>query len=75
MTLAEAFTLALVRERHEADLTQAHLAARAGLTASHVAHLEAGRRSPSFEVLGHLAAALGVPPWRLLWARKPRRKS
>ena len=46
--------------RTGAGLTQADLAGRAGLQANHLARLERGERSPTWETVLALAAALGV---------------
>jgi DNA-binding XRE family transcriptional regulator len=45
-----------------ANLTQAKLAAEAGITTTHVSHLERGvRLSCKIEVAEKMASALGVP--------------
>lgn len=46
--------------RGDLRLTQAELARRAFVSRSYIAWLETGRNMPSFEVLGHVADALGV---------------
>lgn len=46
--------------REAAGLTQTALAELAGLTRDGVAHLEQGRRKPSWETVQSLARALGV---------------
>lgn len=47
--------------RIRAKLTQAELAARAGLPQSHISRLESGKHSPSRATLEKIAAALGQP--------------
>lgn len=54
------FPTRLRAQRAESGLTQAELAARAGLQQAHVAHYEAGRRAPSLRNLCRLADALGI---------------
>ncbi|MNE13719.1 anaerobic benzoate catabolism transcriptional regulator [compost metagenome] len=51
--------------RTAADLSQEELAFRASMKRSYLSDLERGTRNPSVRV-GRLAAALGVPPSRLL---------
>ena len=50
---------AIKRFREEAGLSQAELAAKAGLTQSHVSRLEGYEHSPSHKTLQKLADALG----------------
>jgi transcriptional regulator with XRE-family HTH domain len=50
----------LKRMRVEAGLTQAALAARAGLASATIGHLETGKRSPAWETVQRLCNALGV---------------
>lgn len=58
-----------LRERRlEAGLTQAELAAAAGLNAATVSHLESGKTDPQPRSLKRLAAALGCRPADL-WAK------
>jgi transcriptional regulator with XRE-family HTH domain len=57
---SESFAGRLRELRIAAGLTQPALAAKAGLTKDGIAHLEQGRRSPSWETVLALAAALGV---------------
>ncbi|MFZ4165467.1 helix-turn-helix domain-containing protein [Brevundimonas sp. NPDC058933] len=52
--------------RTTADLSQEELAFRASMKRSYLSDLERGTRNPSVRALGRLAAALGVPPSRLL---------
>ena len=58
------FHLNLARIRRERGLTQEQLAEKAGVSASHLASLEAPNSSaaPSFKVQCSLAYALGVEP-------------
>jgi len=66
VTLLERFQAALPRERKKAGITQEALAQKAGLSLGYVAALEAGRRTPSFEVVERIAGALGIPSYRLV---------
>ncbi|WP_081738895.1 helix-turn-helix domain-containing protein [Mesorhizobium ciceri] len=59
------------RLRHEQDLTQEDLAARAELSSRYVGSIERARVSASVSVLGRLAAALNVDPCDLI--RQPRK--
>jgi ribosome-binding protein aMBF1 (putative translation factor) len=52
-------------ERVKAELTQAQLADKAGLTQSHVSRLENGEHSPSAVTIQKIAAALGIKPSQL----------
>jgi transcriptional regulator with XRE-family HTH domain len=56
----EAFGERLRELREAREWTQTELAEKAGLTRDGVAHLEQGRRKPSWETVLALAAALGV---------------
>lgn len=58
----------LRRLRAASGLTQRQLASKAGISTSHLAHVEAGRREPSLQVLRRLAEALHVWPGLLLAA-------
>lgn len=49
-----------------AGLSQEELAFRAGMKRSYLSDLERGTRNPTVQALGRIAAALGVPPARLL---------
>jgi transcriptional regulator with XRE-family HTH domain len=53
-----------LRERR--GLTQEDFAARCGISVSFASLLERGERSPSYETLLQVAAALGLPPSELL---------
>ena len=57
---AEFFAGRLRELRIREGLTQKALADKAGIALSEVGHLEAGRRSPSWETVIALADALGV---------------
>jgi transcriptional regulator with XRE-family HTH domain len=52
--------------RHKAKLSQQALAVKCEISVSHVASMEVGRRSPSVEMLGTLANAMGTTPKALL---------
>ncbi len=54
------FAARLRELRESAGLTQEALAIKAGLSRDGVAHLEQGRRSPSWKTVQALASALGV---------------
>lgn len=58
----------LRRLRDASGLTQEELASRAGISTSHLAHVEAGRREPSLAVLRRLSQTLSVWPGLLLAA-------
>jgi transcriptional regulator with XRE-family HTH domain len=57
--------------RHQAGLTLAELASRAGVGKSTLAQLESGRANPSVETLWAVAAALEVPFARLVDEQRP----
>lgn len=62
-------TVALVVRtlRRDRGLSQAALAAKAGVTDAYIAQLETGKKkNPSLDVLKRLAKALGVPVAELL---------
>jgi transcriptional regulator with XRE-family HTH domain len=57
----------VVRDRRkELGLRQRDLAGKTGLNISHIGEIENGKRSVNLETLFHIAAALEVPPSRLL---------
>ena len=60
--------LKALREAH--GMSQAALAARAGLTREYVNKLEAGRYDPTLGTLGALAKALGVTELAFLDAKR-----
>lgn len=55
-------------------LSQERLAEKAGVSMTFIAHLETGRKSPSFETLEQLSQVLGVHPYRLLIPKAPLEK-
>lgn len=54
------------KERLAQGLTQQELAGRLEMERSYLSELERGRRNPTVRVLGSLAQALDIEPWRLL---------
>ncbi|MQB35434.1 XRE family transcriptional regulator [Agrobacterium tumefaciens] len=66
MDLKESMAVNMRRIRHEKDLTQEDLAARADLSMRYVGAIERGKVSASVTVLGRIADALGVDPCELL---------
>lgn len=56
--------------RIRAGMNQTELAERVGVRQATIARYEAGTRSPSPEVLGRLADALGVEEWDLTYAEQ-----
>lgn len=52
--------------RERLGLTQEQVAERCGVHATEVSRIEAGKRDPKVTTLERLAAALEVPPGRLL---------
>ena len=52
--------------RSNLGLTQEEVAERSGVQAGEVSRIEAGKRDPKVSTLLRLAAALEVPPGRLL---------
>ncbi|MDX6581422.1 MAG: hypothetical protein QOI10_606 [Solirubrobacterales bacterium] len=52
--------------RHRLELTQEQVAERSGVHATEVSRIEAGKRDPKVTTLERLAAAVEVPPGRLL---------
>lgn len=52
--------------RSEAGMTQAEIAEKANLSIDSISRIERGDRSPSFESLERIAAALGTDPVQLL---------
>ncbi|HLQ33861.1 MAG TPA: helix-turn-helix transcriptional regulator [Chloroflexota bacterium] len=57
---AHAWSLALIRARIDAGLTQAQLAERLGTRQPAIARLEAARTTPSINILMRYAKVLGV---------------
>jgi len=70
-TLLVLFMRNLAKLRHAAGLSQAQLAARAGLTSGYVWCLEHGLREPSFTVIEALGKAMGVQDPRTFFEGKP----
>jgi len=56
------------KARAAAGFTQEQIAFRAGVSREYVNQLEAGKSSPTVEVLGRICRAIGVPSWQLLKA-------
>lgn len=52
--------------RKQREWTQEELAERSGVQAGEISRLEAGKRDPQVSTVEKLAAALEVPPGRLL---------
>jgi transcriptional regulator with XRE-family HTH domain len=52
--------------RQRLELTQEQVAERSGVHATEVSRIEAGKRDPKVTTLERLAAAVEVPPGRLL---------
>lgn len=63
---AEAIGARIKRERLAANLTQRELAEAVGVGVPHISKVEAGRENPSDELLGKVAARLGIDPDELL---------
>ena len=63
---ASAFGLAVARLRVAKTYTQEQLAARAGLSRSHIALLESGKKSPKLRSVWSIADALGMKDSELL---------
>lgn len=53
--------------RHQRNLSQERLAARAGMSPKTVSRIETGVVSATVDQLARLARGLGVPLWRLFW--------
>jgi len=62
----ENFGQRLERIRKDAGLSQTALANRVNTSQSAISQMESGDRKPSFDMLRHLARALGVKPSYLL---------
>jgi transcriptional regulator with XRE-family HTH domain len=59
--------------RKKLGLTQEEVAERSGVQAGEVSRIERGQRDPKVSTLERLAAAVEVPPGRLLEQDKPLR--
>ena len=70
MDLKEAMAVNLRRIRHDKNLTQEELAARADVSMRYVGAIERAKVSASVTVLGQIADALGVDPSELLRLEK-----
>jgi Predicted transcriptional regulators len=66
MDLKEVMAINMRRLRHDQDLTQEELAARAELSMRYVGSIERARVSASVSVLGQLAKAPNVDPCELI---------
>jgi transcriptional regulator with XRE-family HTH domain len=66
VTLKAQFMSNLKELREMRGLSQEKLAERVGVSLTFIAHIEGGRKSPSFETMELLGQALGVHPYRLL---------
>jgi transcriptional regulator with XRE-family HTH domain len=73
MDLRQVFAVNLRRLRHAKGLSQEDLAYEAGVNRSYMSKLEKGASYPGLEIIGKLAAVLGVEPAELL--RLPRRRN
>ncbi|WP_421950821.1 helix-turn-helix domain-containing protein [Pelagibacterium sp.] len=71
MDLKEVMAINMRRLRHDRDLTQEELAARADISMRYAGSIERARVSASVSVLGRIAAALDVDPCELI--KPPRR--
>jgi transcriptional regulator with XRE-family HTH domain len=69
--LQQQFTANLRALRESRGLSQERLAELVGLSMPFIAHIETGRKSPSFETLEILAQALKVPAYRFLMPQLP----
>ncbi|RAZ73031.1 helix-turn-helix domain-containing protein [Mesorhizobium atlanticum] len=75
MDLKEIMAINMRRLRHDQNLTQEQLAARAELSMRYVGSIERARVSASVTVLGRLAAAMNVDPCELIRPRPARSKA
>jgi transcriptional regulator with XRE-family HTH domain len=66
MTPIETVARRIRQLRDRRQWTQAHLAAKAGISRGYLARLETGRQDPTLTTLEKLAKALGVRTSRLL---------
>ena len=63
---SQLFGLILGAERIRKGMTQEQLSGLAGISRSHLAALESGKKSPKVETLWKIAEALAVKPSRLI---------
>lgn len=63
---AKAFGRFLCQLRTDKKLTQLQLAFRSRVSVSHISRIERGIRSPTIEVIYHLALGLEIEPKKLL---------
>jgi len=66
MDLGEAVAANIRRKRHDREWTQEELAHRAELSTRYVGKIERGHVSPTINVLGRIADALGIDPCDLM---------
>ena len=66
MDLREIFAANLRRLRHKTGLSQEDLAYNADINRTYISKLEKGISYPGLEIIGKLAAVLGVQPAALL---------
>lgn len=66
--LCEAFAHHLARERKRQKLSLRALGDKAGLTGVYIYQIESGDRHPTMVAVSQIAAALGVPPQKMLAA-------
>ena len=62
---------AIRAKRRELDLTQDEVAARMGISAPYVGHLESGKRHPSDKIIAKLAEVLGLDNRELFFLANP----
>src|SRR3546814_18854499 len=62
------------KRRAELGMSQAELAERSGVAASHLSHIEQGKANPTLEVLQHLAEGLQTTVLALLAGRSEERR-
>jgi transcriptional regulator with XRE-family HTH domain len=60
MEAKEIFGANVRRARKAAGLSQEHLAFQAGVARSYMSDVERGQRNPTVDIVGRIAAALGV---------------
>ena len=65
-SLPAIFSKRLIELRQKKHMTQIDLCLKVEVTQTYISALERGERSPSFELLGRLAKALGVEAGELL---------